>query len=333
MAQECGFFNAQLVGEEFDRVYLAEQFAAYFASFIGNGIFGKSMQQLQVMAQDNNDMTVKVGSGQAWINGWWYRNTTPYNLEFDVADGQLSRIDLVVIRWGRSERDMWLQVVKGVPSASPQVPAIQRNTDYYDLQLATVSIPAGSIKITQAQISDTRLDNAVCGLVTGVVDQIDTTNLYNQFGQYFKEFKKIYETDMNAWTEGQQAAYLAWVQATQGDYNKYIGDTENDYDEWTDAKKAQYDEWYDTHIAQWQLAFTSWFDNVKGQLTDDVAGHLQEQINEHEGLLNSLAHMLLRNEITVPIQLSNGALLATTDNEVLLFTEHFQIAPCLCQNS
>lgn len=333
MAQECGFFNAQLVGEEFDRVYLAEQFAAYFASFIGNGIFGKSMQQLQVMAQDNNDMTVKVGSGQAWINGWWYRNTTPYNLEFDVADGQLSRIDLVVIRWGRSERDMWLQVVKGVPSASPQVPAIQRNTDYYDLQLATVSIPAGSIKITQAQISDTRLDNAVCGLVTGVVDQIDTTDLYNQFGQYFKEFKKIYETDMNAWTEGQQAAYLAWVQATQGDYNKYIGDTENDYDEWTDAKKAQYDKWYDTHIAQWQLAFTSWFDNVKGQLTDDVAGHLQEQINEHEGLLNSLAHMLLRNEITVPIQLSNGALLATTDNEVLLFTEHFQIAPCLCQNS
>lgn len=333
MAQECGFFNAQLVGEEFDRVYLAEQFAAYFASFIGNGIFGKSMQQLQVMAQDNNDMTVKVGSGQAWINGWWYRNTTPYNLEFDVADGQLSRIDLVVIRWGRSERDMWLQVVKGVPSASPQVPAIQRNTDYYDLQLATVSIPAGSIKITQAQISDTRLDNAVCGLVTGVVDQIDTTDLYNQFGQYFKEFKKIYETDMNAWTEGQQAAYLAWVQATQGDYNKYIGDTENDYDEWTDAKKAQYDEWYDTHIAQWQLAFTSWFDNVKGQLTDDVAGHLQEQINEHEGLLNSLAHMLLRNEITVSIQLSNGALLATTDNEVLLFTEHFQIAPCLCQNS
>ena len=71
MAQECGFFNAQLVGEEYDRVYLAEQFAAYFASFIGNGVFGSSMQQLKVLAQDTANMSVKVGSGQAWINGWW----------------------------------------------------------------------------------------------------------------------------------------------------------------------------------------------------------------------------------------------------------------------
>ena len=241
MAQECGFFNAQLVGEEYDRVYLAEQFAAYFASFIGNGVFGASMQQLQVLAQDNTDMSVKVGSGQGWINGWWYRNTDEYTLDIDVADGTLSRIDAIVLRWGQSERDMWLQVIKGTPSANPIAPSIQRGADYYDLQLALVSIPAGAYRITQANITDTRLDSSVCGLVTGVVDQIDTTDLYNQFGTYFAEFKQIYETDM---------------------------------DDWTDAQKA---------------AFNAWFQNVKDQLSTDVAGHLQEQINEHEALLNSLS--------------------------------------------
>lgn len=199
MAQECGFFNAQLVGEEYDRVYLAEQFAAYFASFIGNGVFGSSMQQLKVLAQDTANMSVKVGSGQAWINGWWYRNTDAYTLDIDVADGALSRIDLIVLRWGQTERDMWLQVIKGKPSAKPVAPSISRGADYYDLQLATVSIPAGAIKITQAQITDTRLDNSVCGLVTGVVDQIDTTSLFSQFMTAYQEWKDNQQADFEDW--------------------------------------------------------------------------------------------------------------------------------------
>lgn len=333
MAQECGFFNAQLVGEEYDRVYLAEQFAAYFASFIGNGVFGSSMQQLKVLAQNTANMSVKVGSGQAWINGWWYRNTDAYTLDIDVADGALSRIDLIVLRWGQTERDMWLQVVKGTPSANPVAPSISRGADYYDLQLATVSIPAGAIKITQAQITDTRLDNSVCGLVTGVVDQIDTTDLYNQFETYFAEFKQIYETDMDDWTDAQKAAFDAWVLETQGDYDDYVEDTEQDYSTWTQAKKDEYDAWYDTHIAQWQLEILTWFDNIKGQISSDAAVNLQLQIDEHEALLNSLAKMLIQNVITMPIELSDGTLLATTDNEVLMFEESYVVAPCNCNHS
>lgn len=331
MAQECGFFNAQLVGEEYDRVYLAEQFAAYFASFIGNGVFGSSMQQLEVTA--NNDMTTNVLSGQAWINGWWYRNTDVHTLSHSVADGILSRIDIVVLRWDHLARDMYLTVIEGTPSVNPVKPDIVRNADYYDLQLCTVSIPAGSIRITQAQITDTRLDNSVCGLVTGVVNQIDTTDLYNQFGTYFAEFKQIYETDMDDWTDTQKAAFNAWVLETQGGYDNYVDATKQDYAGWTQDKKDEYDAWYDTHIAQWQLEFETWFQNVKGQLSTDVAGHLQEQINEHEALLNSLAKMLIQNVITMPIELSNGTLLVTTDNEVLLFEESHVIAPCNCNHS
>lgn len=220
MAQECGFFNAQLVGEEYDRVYLAEHFAAYFASFIGNGIFGSSMQQLEVTA--NNDMTTNVLSGQAWINGWWYRNTDVYTLSHSVADGVLSRIDIVVLRWDHSARDMYLAVIEGTLSANPIKPPIVRNADYYDLQLCEVSIPAGSVRITQAQITDTRLDNSVCGLVTGVVDQIDTTDLYNQFEAYFAQWK-----------------------------------------------------------ANQQVDFETWFDNIKGQISDDEGVRIQLELDEH----------------------------------------------------
>lgn len=201
MAKQCGFFNAHLIDGEYDRVYLAEQFAAYFASFIGNGIFGKSMQKLQVLSQDTPDMSVKVLSGEAWINGWWYRDPESFNLNLQIADGILPRIDVVVLRWGSSERDMWLQVITGVPATNPVKPQIRRDADYYDLQLAVISVPAGCIRITQAQIQDTRLDNAVCGLVTGVVDQIDTTGLFAQFERYFEEFKSQNTVDWYAWIE------------------------------------------------------------------------------------------------------------------------------------
>ena len=306
MAQECGFFNAQLVGEEYDRVYLAEQFAAYFASFIGNGVFGSSMQQLEVTA--NNDMTTNVLSGQAWINGWWYRNTDVYTLSHSVADGILSRIDIVVLRWDHSARDMYLAVIEGTPSANPIKPPIVRNADYYDLQLCEVSIPAGSIRITQAQITDTRLDNSVCGLVTGVVDQIDTTTLFNQFESYFDEFKQFYENDYANWTAEQKQAYITWVTLQ-----------ENDYTNWTNEQKAEYDEWYASHIDLWQNEFTTWFENVKGQLSEDAAGKIQVEIDEHEARLDNIEKMLISGKAFAPAEISSGELLATSNDEVIVF--------------
>ena len=199
MAQECGFFNAELEGSEYDRVYNAEQFAAYFASFIGNGVFGNSMGELVVLENQQANMSVDVSSGQAWINGWWYRNTEELNLPIALADGVLNRKDIVVLRWGNTERDMWLQVIQGEPSGEPIAPSIVRNADYYDLKLCEIDIPAGTSRITQSQITDTRLDNNVCGLVTGVVDQIDTTELYLQFRSQFEDFKDMSEEEFNTW--------------------------------------------------------------------------------------------------------------------------------------
>lgn len=227
--ERCGFFDANLVGEEYDRVYLAAQFAAYFASFIGNGVYAEHSNQLQVVAMPTPQMQVGVEKGQGWINGYWYENTDTMYLPIEVADGVLNRIDSIVLRLGFAERNMWLMVKKGTPAVSPTAPEVTRTADYYDLQLATVSIPASSIRITQAQIQDTRMNQDVCGWVTGVVKQLDTTTLFNQFETYFQEFKENNQAD-----------------------------------------------------------FDTWFENIKGQLGEDAAGNLQNQIDEHEARLNNL---------------------------------------------
>lgn len=307
--ERCGFFDANLVGEEYDRVYLAAQFAAYFASFIGNGVYAEHSNQLQVVVMPTPQMQVGVEKGQGWINGYWYENTDTMYLPIEVADGVLNRIDSIVLRLGFAERNMWLMVKKGTPAINPTAPEVTRTADYYDLQLATVSIPASSIRITQAQIQDTRMNQDVCGWVTGVVKQLDTTTLFNQFETYFQEFKENNQADYEEWTETQKQAWLSWISGQ-----------ETDFTDWTDEQKEEYETWYATHINQWQSNFDTWFENIKGQLGEDAAGNLQNQIDEHEARLNNLEMMLLATGMLFAAnEISTGECLTTNDDYVLLF--------------
>ena len=194
MAEKSGFFDAHLVNGEYDRVYLAENFARYFASFIGNGIFGGKSNELMVQQKATADMSVRVLSGQGWINGYWYENDNELSLAIDVADGVLNRIDIIVLRWDNSERVIRLAVKKGTSATNPSVPVIQRGADFYELKLAQVYVKAGAIKITQADITDTRLNNEVCGFVHGVIDQFDTT----EFGKQIDSFIENFEASSNA---------------------------------------------------------------------------------------------------------------------------------------
>ena len=63
--QKSSFFNS-VSG---DRRYKAEEWAAYFASFIGNGVFPLPSFGLQVVA--DSGMNVVLHPGKAWINGYF----------------------------------------------------------------------------------------------------------------------------------------------------------------------------------------------------------------------------------------------------------------------
>jgi hypothetical protein len=193
MAEQSGFFNSNVVNGEYDRVYLAEHFAKYFASFIGNGVFGGKSNELMVTQSMNSGMRIEVLSGMAWINGFWYENTSNLSLDISVADGVLNRIDVIVVKLGKIERKIWIEVVRGTPATNAVAPAIQRNSDYHELKLAEVYIKAGATSITQANIVDTRLNSEVCGFVTGVVQQFDTTEFGKQLDGYISEYATEYK--------------------------------------------------------------------------------------------------------------------------------------------
>lgn len=196
--EKSSFFNSV----SHDRTYKAEDWAEYFASFIGNGVFPVPSTGLQVVANDGMKLNVKTG--KAWINGYFYFNTGDLAVELDTADGQLNRIDRVVVRWDLTNRVMSVKVKSSSFSASPTAPALQRDADVYELALADIYVGAGVTAITQSKITDQRLNTSLCGVVAAVVQQIDTAAFNAQLQAWFAEYQSLSAADFNAWFNGLQ---------------------------------------------------------------------------------------------------------------------------------
>ena len=193
MAEHYSFFDAQGAEGSYDRTYSSADVAAYFASFIGNGVYASPANQLKV-SPTNGKMAVNVAVGKAWINGYFYElSDSAKELTIATGDANNPRIDKVVCSLNLSNRLIELKVIQGAASANPQPPTHSREDDVFDLVLAEVAVAAGAIELSDEDITDKRPDNTVCGFVTGVVEQIDTTGLFSQ-----------YDAEFNTWFEGIQ---------------------------------------------------------------------------------------------------------------------------------
>lgn len=189
MAINSAFFNAMEVDGKYDRVYFAEDFARYFASFIGNGIFPNPSTNFQVFSPATPGFTVQVQPGDAWINGYYAWVDTVQTLSLSLASGTYDRIDAIVLRWSNLDRTITLEVVSGEPSYFPVKPEPQRDADIYELVLAYVTVNRNVSTITQADIEDTRWNSTLCGIVHGVVDQIDSETIGIQLTAIINQFR------------------------------------------------------------------------------------------------------------------------------------------------
>jgi len=266
--QNSGFFNSV----NGDRRYKAEFFAEYFASFVGNGVFPNPSTGLQAMA--NNDMTVTVKAGKGWINGALYVNDNDLILPIDVADGVLNRIDRIVLRMDTVGRAINAVVKKGVFASSPVAPVLQRDADAYELGIADIYIAAGATQITQANITDLRLNTSLCGIVHGTVDQVDTTTLFNQYLSWLNQKKSQYDADMLNWTAQKQTDFNTW------------------YNDITSASQTE----IDNMEADFQQDWDSWFATVQSALDGDTAGNLLNLINQNTSSITNLANAVDKNK-------------------------------------
>lgn len=135
----------------------------------------------------SGELSLTVSAGQAWVRPSRFKGRSiimeqPTTLALTAADPVRTRIDRVVLRYDAAARQTRLQVLEGTPdSASPTAPAITRTALVYDLCLAEITRPAGSTAITAANLTDTRADETVCGVMRDGVTSIPTAQLIAQW--------------------------------------------------------------------------------------------------------------------------------------------------------
>ena len=161
--------------------YSAEDVATYLCTRT-SGVYAKD-SNFAVSITGTRQIT--IAPGLAWINYDDFKGVSVCSREDTVltvpdADNTLNRVDRVVLQFDTSSNLTAIRLKTGTPAVAAQPPDILQNHNQYELGLCTVSVPAGSSVVTAADITDTRADEAVCGVMRDGVTGIPTAQLQAQ---------------------------------------------------------------------------------------------------------------------------------------------------------
>lgn len=135
------------------------------------------------------------------------------------------------------------------------------------------------------------------------------TDLYEEFQTYFTTQKQLFESAGDEVIENVRAL-------TNAEYDSYVTYVA-DLKERGDSSLAEIEQTYEEHMTSYESeqkkAFDTWFDTIKGQLSEDVAGSLQNQTTELDERLSALEHMVLKNDFTAPLTVDNSGTLLVDD--------------------
>ncbi len=200
---KCGYFTAAFdENGNPDRTYNADDLNEYLKGLISqDGIFYSVSDRCQVVQGDTTEsnLYVIVKEGHGRVNNHWFKNTEDNKMELSPADVILDRKDRIVVRWDRTLRKCVLSILKGTPASTPTAPTLTRNEDIYEISLATITIKKNATFIGAANITDERPNGEVCGWVTGLIEQVDTTTLFKQYEAAQNEFLDEKATEFDTW--------------------------------------------------------------------------------------------------------------------------------------
>ncbi|MDV2633184.1 hypothetical protein RZO31_09945 [Lactococcus lactis] len=195
-----------------DRAYGPADWMQFYANIFSTGIVPNTglpgYTGFQVVQTDTPSLNINVGPGAAIIKGGQIMNTAPKSFQIPAPLTSQSRTDSLVVQWNNSSRSG--DVIYKTNSIQ-----VTQTADVYELQIATINVPANASSIAQSNITDTRADTKVCGY-SSPYESIKTGDLLAQFKS---------ELEANG------------------------------------------------------VVFSDWFENIKGQLSEDAAGNLQNEID------------------------------------------------------
>lgn len=194
MAVSSGFYNSL----NRNRRYNAEQMSAIFDGIINDGVFMSVGNAF--MVTPGTGLSILVDIGRAWFNSKWLYNDALLPLELNQPEVLLDRIDAVVIEIDSSiaVNNGLIKVVKGVPSTTPQNPAMLHTEQVHQYALAYIYRKSQSTVITQSNITY-NVGTSSCPFVTGILQVMNIDNIVAQWQAQWVELTHKHDVDFHDW--------------------------------------------------------------------------------------------------------------------------------------
>lgn len=183
MSLECGFFDSTEIVEEVgggyprgDKAQDAEFFAGFFSDIIGDGVLPSPRSAFQVLPQSG--MQVQMRPGKCYIHGYMAWDTEAAALTVTAGTTVYA-----VFRLNTDSGEITRLLAE----------SIQRSGSVYDLAVARITAPAGTVEVTDAMIEDLRSDPDYCGYVQKITDEA-ATEMREDIGQIQTELSQKMDT-------------------------------------------------------------------------------------------------------------------------------------------
>lgn len=209
-----------------DRAITSEMERNFYKQIYTNGVLMNVSSALQVVAKTG--MTINVKPGACIIEGanGIESNTRSFTLE--TANSALPRIDRVVARMDLAEsyRSIELYVKTGSTATTPEAPSLTRESNFWEIALADIKVSAGATEITQSNITDQRLNTAVCGaVVPAFPTSIDTESIFTQFQAALDEYMTLVQSAIDETTAGNLRSMVYTYKDLTLDFTKAVTDS------------------------------------------------------------------------------------------------------------
>lgn len=189
----------------YDRAITAENERQFNKLRYTNGVFIESSLDDDLQVIPGNGMSVKVSKGGCHIEGALAYNDNAVTLSLEAANATLRRIDRIVARFNTSTnvRSIMVYVKTGTNATNPAAPALQRESNFWELGLADITIPAGATSISASNILDTRMDDSLCGRVLPAIPYV------TQLGALYQQYQELVDSALSGTVAGQLEARIA----------------------------------------------------------------------------------------------------------------------------
>lgn len=280
---KCGFYDSH----NGDRRYSTSDISSLVSGLVRDGVFsmiGDKFAVSKIRPSDDAEESVKeaakntitIGTGKCWFNDTWLENLEPLTIDLGKAEQNFYCVDAVVIDIDKTKniRDSYIAVVRGPlvasSSAVPPKPSLENGPDRFQHAICYIERLAGEKDIdpenieyvigTETPYAHHAVDKSDCPVPFGM--------WYEQLNAFVAKAKVDFEEDKKVLID----AFNEWYNSTTASINGHI----EELDGWIETEKQDFQGWRDTQEA----GFEAWFAKIQTNLSGDVAGNLQNEIDE-----------------------------------------------------